>query len=225
MALTSQLRHGIALSLGLFIPLAALAQSACNETQTQVDATPAQVSSFFKAQKKTVITFLGYSGAGYQNPEAMLDAARRVLAQYNPSRTIVNIGATAEGIGAVYELAVQGGFATTGIVSTLARANGVALAPCAQRVFFVDDTTWGGVLPGSRSLLSPTSKAMLAASHTIVAIGGGEVARDEFLAARQTGRKTRFIAADMNHQAAIDKALKKGQRAPTEFRGALAAAL
>ena len=224
MAFTSRLRHGIALGLGLFIPLAALAQSACNATQTLVDATPAQVSSFFKAQKKTVLTFLGYSGAGYQNPKAMLDAARRVLAQYNPSRTIVNIGATAEGIGAVYELAVQGGFATTGIVSTLARANGVALAPCAQRVFFVEDTTWGGVMPGSRSL-SPTSKAMLAASHTIVAIGGGEVARDEFLAARQTGRKTRFIAADMNHQAAIDKALKKGQLAPTDFRGALAAAL
>jgi len=224
MAITSTLRHGIALGLGLFIPMAALAQSACDAAQTLVDATPAQVSSFFNGQKKTVLTFLGYSGAGYQNPQAMLEAARRVLAQYNPSRTIVNIGATAEGIGAVYELAVQGGFATTGIVSTLARANGVGLAPCAQRVFFVEDATWGGVLPGSRSL-SPTSKAMLAASHTIVAIGGGEVARDEFLAARRTGKKTRFIAADMNHQAAIDKALKKGQGAPTDFRGALAAAL
>ena len=37
--------------------------------------------------------------------------------------------------------------------------------------------------------------------------------------------QTRFIAAEMNHQAAIDKALKKGQGAPTDFRGALAAAL
>jgi shikimate kinase len=66
---------------------------------------------------------------------------------------------------------------------------------------------------------------MVSASHTVVAIGGGEVTRDEFVAARRAGKKTRFIAADMNHQAAIDKALKKSLPPPTDFRGAVAAAL
>jgi hypothetical protein len=57
------------------------------------------------------------------------------------------------------------------------------------------------------------------------AIGGGEVTRDEFLAARAAGKPTRFIAADMHHGAAIDKARRQGQPPPVEFGGALAAAL
>jgi hypothetical protein len=137
---------------------------------------------------------------------------------------VVNIGAPAEGIGAVYEVAAQRGFATTGIVSTQARANAVLLAPRVQQVFYVEDSTWGGALPGGLGL-SPASVAMVSASHAVVAIGGGEVTRDGFVAARCIGKKTRFIAADMNHQAAIGKAVKNGPPLPTEFRGALAAAL
>lgn len=224
MTLTPKLQRGLAIGLVSLLPLKALAQTRCTAPQTVVEATPAQVSSYFKAQKKTVLTFMGFSGDGYEDPVAMLDAARRVLSRHKPSNTIVNIGATAVGIGAVYELAVQGGFATTGIVSTLARDNAVVLAPCVQQVFYIKDATWGGLLPDSQDL-SPTSKAMLAASHTIVAIGGGEVSRDEFLAARRTGKKTSFVAADKNHESANDKALKKGQPLPTDYRGALAAVL
>jgi hypothetical protein len=222
MTLTTSLRLWLALSLSL--PLVAAAQPACDKPQLVRDATPAQVQRVFKEQKKTVLTFMGYSGAGYEDPAALLEAASQVLDKYSPSRTVVNIGATAEGIGAVYELAAQRGFATTGIVSTQARANAVALSPCVQQVFYVEDSTWGGALPGGQGL-APTSLAMVSASQAVVAIGGGEVTRDEFLAARRAGKKTRFIAADMNHQAAIDKALKKGLPPPTDFRGALAAAL
>ena len=53
----------------------------------------------------------------------------------------------------------------------------------------------------------------------VVAIGGGEVARDELIAAKRLGKQVQFIPADMNHQVARDKALKKGKLAPTEFRG------
>ena len=35
----------------------------------------------------------------------MLAGAERVLSEFDPGRTIVNIGATPDGIGAVYELA------------------------------------------------------------------------------------------------------------------------
>ncbi|HEY6134481.1 MAG TPA: hypothetical protein VIW70_10925 [Rubrivivax sp.] len=222
MTLTTTLRCGLA--AGLLLPLCAAAQPACSEAPTVHDATPAQVRSHFKAQKKTVLTFMGYSGAGYEDPAAMLEAAKKVLARHKPSRTVVNIGATAEGIGAVYELAVQRGFATSGIVSTQARDKAVALSPCVQQVFFVADSSWGGLMPGGKGL-SPTSAAMVNSSDTVVAIGGGEVTRDEFLAARRAGKKTRFIAADMAHEAATQKAQKNGQPAPSDFRGALAAAL
>jgi hypothetical protein len=53
-----------------------------------------------------------------------------------------------------------------------------------------------------------------------VAIGGGEVARDELLAAKQAGKPVTFIAADMDHRLAVKKAASRGASFPTDFRGA-----
>jgi hypothetical protein len=64
---------------------------------------------------------------------------------------------------------------------------------------------------------------MVESSDLMVAIGG-EVARDELTAAKKMGKQIRFIPADMNHQIARDRALKKGQPSPTDFRGAAEAA-
>jgi hypothetical protein len=97
------------------------------------------------------------------------------------------------------------------------------LSPCVDEVFFIKDATWGGRLPGVA--VSPTSAALMAVSHRVVGIGGGEVARDEMLAARAAGIPVRFLAADMNHAIARDKARNKGQAEPVDFRGAAHAAL
>ena len=142
----------------------------------------------------------------------------------NPKRVVVNIGATAQGIGAVCEVAKHRGFTTTGIVSSKAREQGVALSPCVDFVFYVKDETWGGIVPGTNTL-SPTSEAMVQASQVLVGIGGGEVASDELLAARRMGKRVRFMPADMNHRLALDKAASKGLAAPPDFRGAAHAAL
>ena len=85
------------------------------------------VSSFVKQQRKKVLTFVGFSGAGYEDPATLLAHAERVLDAQNASRTLVNIGATAEGIGKVYELAKAKGFSTIGIVSSLARDEAVPI--------------------------------------------------------------------------------------------------
>jgi NAD(P)H-hydrate repair Nnr-like enzyme with NAD(P)H-hydrate epimerase domain len=66
---------------------------------------------------------------------------------------------------------------------------------------------------------------MVGSSDVIVAIGGGDVGRDEYLAARHAGKDVRFIPADMNHAAANDKALQRGLAPPADYAGALAAAL
>jgi hypothetical protein len=52
-----------------------------------------------------VLTFLGYSAAEYENENkaAMLEEATRILDEFDPRATIVNIGAPPEGMGAVYE--------------------------------------------------------------------------------------------------------------------------
>lgn len=182
------------------------------------EATPQEIAEAFRARKQFVLTFLGYSGAGYEDPESMLRQAAAILEAHDPSRTVVNIGATAEGIGAIYQLARNKGFPTTGIVSTQARDQQVPLSPDVQQVYYVKDATWGGFLPGTRTL-SPTSAAMVAVSDRLVAIGGGEVARDEVLAARESGKTVQIIAADMNHRIAREKAQKKGQPVPADFRG------
>ena len=40
---------------------------------------------------------------------------------------------------------------------------------------------------------------MVEVSDRLVAIGGGDVARDEFIAAKRAGKDVTFIAADMDH--------------------------
>jgi hypothetical protein len=182
-----------------------------------------QIRAFFESKRMKVLTFLGYSGAEYENKAAVVDRATRILSRFDPGKTIVNIGATAEGIGTVYEIAKRKGFLTVGIVSTQAKESKVALSPCVDVVFYVKDDSWGGFIPGTQNL-SPTSKAMVENSDVIVAIGGGEVARDELIAAKRSGKHVQFIAADMNHQIARDKARKKNRPPPTDFRGAAASA-
>lgn len=187
------------------------------------DAGIDEILAFAHERGKRVLTFAGYSAAGYEDPIALLEHATTVLERHDPHTTLVNIGATAEGIGAIYALARQRGFATIGIVSSLAREQGIPLPPCVDQVFYVKDGGWGGRLPGS-SDLSPTSAAIVAVSDEIVGIGGGDIARDEMLAARAAGKSVSFIAADMDHRLARDKAAARGELPPTDFRGSAHAA-
>jgi len=204
--------------------LLALSLVACNiEALAQVPAprtaTQSEIKAFFRNTGKVVLTFVGYSGAGYEDQAAMLASAERVLGEFDPARTIVNIGATPDGIGAVYDLAKRKGFVTTGIVSVQALKSSVPLSPNVDRVCYVEDATWGGYVPGTKRL-SPTSKAMVDNSRVVVGIGGGDVARDELLEAKRMGKAVRFMPADMNHEKAQDTARRKGLPQPTDFRGA-----
>ena len=193
---------------------------ACAGPKEVRDATSATIQAFVRGKGMEVLTFVGYSGAGYEVPALMTSQAASILDGKDPARTLINIGATAEGIGAVYALAKQQGFTTIGIVSSLARAHQVAYSPCVDHVFVVKDPTWGGKLPGQVEL-SPTSRAIVESSTAVVAIGGGEVARDEVLAARQEGKLVLFIPADMNHAKARRKARLQGKPPPRDFRGAV----
>ena len=218
----AKLKWHMALYLSLPALLFARIALGCDQPPTIREATPEEIRSFFNAKEMKVLTFLGYSAAEYENKAAMLKQATRVLDEFDPRTTIVNIGATPEGIGAVYEMAKRRGFLTTGIVSSQAKENNVKLSPCVDVVFYVRDATWGGFTPGTERL-SPTSTAMVENSDVMVAIGGGEVSRDELVAARRLGKKTHFIPADMNRDIARERARKRGQPVPTDFRGAAGA--
>jgi hypothetical protein len=56
-----------------------------------------------------------------RGPVLQREADAAAIDRHDPDRTLVSIGATAEGIGAVYALARSRGFSTLGIVSSLAR--------------------------------------------------------------------------------------------------------
>jgi hypothetical protein len=198
--------------------------TACNTLPAMQVSSSAEINNFIRTRKVQLLTFTGYSGAGYEDENAMLAEAARILANFSPATTMINIGATAEGIGAVYALAKSQGFTTTGIVSTLAGDEKLALSPCVDHVFYIQDSTWGGRLADSDEL-SPTSAAIVANSAAMFGIGGGEIARDEMLAARQAGKPVTFIPAEMNRQLAREKARSKGQPEPTDFSGAAHAAL
>lgn len=204
--------------------LAPRTADACDGPREVREATLESIQEFVQGRKMTVLTFAGYSGAEYQDPAAMLERASQILDGYEPAKTLINIGGTAVGIGAVYELAKRKGFTTIGITSSLARDEHVALSSCADYVFYVRDSTWGGRISGA-DRLAPTSAAIVDISSSFVAFGGGDIARDEMLAARQAGKPVTFIPADMNHEIAREKAKKKGQPEPTDFRGSAHAAL
>lgn len=206
----------------LAVGTAAAVQAApCAPPQRVVEAKSAEVQAWFEAQRpREALVFVGYSAAGYEKPKAMRTIVERTLRRADPAKTIVVAGATAEGIGAVYEIAKRMGFTTAGIVSTQARAQGAAMSPCVDVLFYVSDDTWGGYLPGTQTL-SPTSQAMVAAGTRFVAIGGAEVARDELLEARNRGKHVRFHAADFDHALARERAKQRGEGAPRDFKGAV----
>jgi hypothetical protein len=216
------IRHMLILCAALLIigrpTFAVAAAQSCDGPREVREATVASIKAFIQKQQMNVLSFTGYSGAEYENPAAMVEHATRVLDEYSPGKTLINIGATAVGIGAVYEIAKRKGFTTMGIVSTLARDEQVTLSKCVDYAFYVKDSAWGGRVPGTGHL-SPTSAALVESSTSFVAIGGGDVTRDEMLAARQAGKPVTFIPADMNHKIARERAQKRSQAEPTDFRG------
>ncbi|ARN22085.1 hypothetical protein [Piscinibacter gummiphilus] len=164
---------------------------------------------------KHVLTFLGYSGAGYETPDGMLADAEAVLASHDPDRVIVNVGATAIGIGAVYVPARQRGFETLGIVSSRALKGNARWSPAVDHVFVIEDDTWGGT--DADGHLHPTSAAIVAVSDELVAIGGGDISRAELWAGRGAGKPCRFIPAEFEHELALRWAREAGRSAPSHF--------
>ena len=180
--------------------------------------TPEAVIAFFMRQGKTVLTFYGYSGLGYEDENAMLEVARNVLSGYSSETTLVNIGVTSVGIGAIYPLAKAMGFETAGIVTSLALEYREGISDTVDHVCFVRDQRWGGNLPNSDEL-SPTSKAMVECSDILVGIGGGGISEAEMLAGKAQGKPVHFYPAEMNHARAINYAKRMGMPPPESFWG------
>src|SRR5262244_190855 len=159
-----------ALGVPLMLCFFALNGAVFAQTVTTKSATVEEIAAFFKGKQKAVLTFVGYSGAGYEDEAWMLKEAERVLREYDPAKTIVNIGATPEGIGAVYELAKRKGFLTTGIVSSQARQYNVKLSPYVDYALYVEDSAWGGLVPGTEELSRPRKQWLRTATSLLASV-------------------------------------------------------
>ncbi len=166
---------------------------------------------------KKVLTFVGFSGKGYQDFEGVKTEATEVLNQHPASEWVVNIGGTQDGIGGLYPLLRDLGYNTTGIVSqqvVVERDNPenplIEEFPHVGRVVVVADEGWGG-FSKTAFRLSPTSRAMVGVTDSMVAFGGGGVGRDEMIAAlMQTHKKIefRFFPYEMSHSVKLGKQRK-----------------
>nr|WP_315393975.1 TIR domain-containing protein [uncultured Duganella sp.] len=176
----------------------------------------ASVVELIRTSGQTVVTFCGFSAAGYEDRATVARILGEQLMRFNPSHTTVCAGGTADGIGMIYPIALGRGFRTIGIVSSLAEAEGLTMSDEVEVVYVVKDDTWGGRHGNG---LSPTSEAMVDACDEMIGVGGGAIARDELSEARRRGKRVVFVEADMNHAIAVAKAAQSGEPAPTDFRG------
>ena len=183
------------------------------------DMTPEEAIRFFKSRNKAVLTFYGYS-VEYQYKQAMLNIVREFLSEYSTQNTLVNIGVTVGGLGAAYPLIKSMGFETAGIVSSNAIEHPGAISDAVDHICFIKDNQWGGKLPNSTEL-SPTSKAMVACSDILVAIGGNDVSRDELLEGQAQGKPVYYYPAEMDHKTAIQRAKDQGLPVPESFMGSV----
>ena len=179
--------------------------------------TPDDARAFFAGQRKTVLTLFGYS-SGYEDEADMLQTVREILSGYSPETTLVNIGATKGGIGAVYPLAKSLGFSTTGIVSSQALDYLDEISEAVDDICFIEDEQWGGKLPDSEEL-SPTSEAMVMCSDILVGIGGNDICRDELLAGKEHGKPVHFYPAEVDHSWATRRAEQMNLPVPDSFWG------
>ncbi len=176
----------------------------------------ATIRRFFSGLGKHVIAFAGYGELGYEREEVVREIALRVLAERAPSETVVHSGTLLRvgghaGIAEVYSIARELGITTTGIHPSVAMKFGDThrVSRDCQHVFFLEDTSWGGLLPGSLEP-SPSLSLHLEVSHELVAIGGGKHAAEELLAFTSRGIEARYFAAEMNHATTLDWSARSG---------------
>jgi hypothetical protein len=185
-------------------------------TQVVHIADPNAAIDAVRRDGRRVVTFVGFSSAGYEDPIRVRNRLADFLSEFDPRSVVICSGATADGIGAVYPIAKVRGFATVGIVSAVAEIKHTRLSDSVDTIYVIEDQVWGG--RRQDGTLSPTSAAMVGSADQIIAIGGGDITRDEIDAALAACKPVHYVAADMNHAAAIEKERPTGET-PHDFKG------
>ena len=168
------------------------------------------IRRFFAGLGKHVVYFAGYGELGYEEEGRVQSIAREVLGEWRASELVVHTGTLLRegghnGIAEVYTVARELGIETTGIHPSVALkfANTHRVSPYCDHVFFVEDESWGGLLPDGENL-SATLSLHLDVSDEMVIVGGGKHAAGELKAFNERAKRVRFYPADMNHRTTLE---------------------
>lgn len=182
------------------------------------------VVSAVRALGKTVVTFGGFGELGYDDEAQVLQRCHVELDRHDPARTLVATGTLVTegfrtGIAMVYALAKARGFDTVGIHPSVAlhHPKRHAIAPGVDRIYFVDDGTWGGA--DENGAPSNTLQVLLALSDEFIVFGGGHHTAHELLAFLQAGKPVRFHDAPM-HRHTTDRWCRDSGVHIGDYRGA-----
>jgi len=183
------------------------------------------VREFFAQKHEHVIYFGGYAELGYQNEGHVPEIVSDVLSAWTASDVLAH-GSTMirnsgfDGIAEMFDTARQLGVDTSGIFPSVSRRFAAThrVPDDCHHVFFVEDETWGGCVPGTGQ---PSSSLGLhiEVSDEAVFIGGGKHAADELLAFAAAGKPVTYFPAEMNHRFARDWCRRNGKDEP-DLRGA-----
>lgn len=194
-------------------------------TSTEADKLPhateplaaVRIIEQIKELGKKVVTFTGFSYSGYEHPDQVLEQVRQRLETLDPETTVINIGATDEGIGAAYRIAKELGFTTLGVVSNLALTYSGRFSEHVDKIFVVNDERWGGYVAGTDKPVD-TAEVFLAVSDEIHAFGGNGNSATLLKEAHKRDIPVSYTPADMDHEKA-DKD-RTASQSNGDYRGA-----
>lgn len=177
-----------------------------------------EVIARFKLKNKKVHTIFGFSDLEYEHKDVVLKQIRIDLEKLDPKTTIINIGATEDGVGAAYKIAKDLGFETTGIVSMQALSYSGQFSKFVDSIYILSDGLWGGFIPGTRKL-TPTTQAFISVSDSIAFYGGNLNSLATLKSAIKFKIPFSFYTADMNHKI-LDQKLKLSNQIAKTYKGA-----
>ncbi len=163
-----------------------------------------------KYEFEHVVSILGYSALGYEEPALVKEHFVSVLEGLDPSEVIINAGATSKGIGLVYPIAKKMGFRTIGVVSSKSLEENGGFSKFVDKIFVIEDSIWGGL--NEDDSISETTEVILSISKMIYAFGGHQISYQELGLARERGIPVTYFAAEMDHKEASRKGISPEAR-------------
>jgi hypothetical protein len=181
---------------------------------------PAEVKELYANRYRYVLTFLGFGELGYNDVDHFARIVEQELDRVRQDEYVVNTATLVTegfepGTADVYAIAHRMNFRTAGLFPRIAlnSPEQYSLSAFVEDIYFVNDTTWGGYLPGTE-LPSKMLTALTAVTDEAVVIGGGRHTAQEMREMLKLGKPIRYHTLEMNRDVASRWYAQQSQPVP-----------